>query len=279
VEGYQYSNMSYAGYPDLHYGVLLRKLPSGTGHLAIRVIDVAGNISSSEIALMNLDPSKSYFNGFEEDPGPASPWSDDSTAAGGAGTAAIQRHRQPQLAATGSWLGAFDALGGGQGGPQTAALVLKHPLPGRHRLTLKGKFQASKISLGGLGNSILPLAAYSRDGLSAAAAIRQINGIYHAGVMVQRPGQSLAGAVGKAVAPLKGWMRWRLELSRLHTRQSIAVLFVDGSEAARFHFNSLARPVETFRFGIARSSPKAAARLLADDLELGDDYGRLGGGD
>jgi hypothetical protein len=188
----------------------------------------------------------------------------------------VNRRELPQLATAGQWLGTFDDRSSDENAAQAAALALNRSLPGRHRLSFGGKFQALNLSMGGAKNSIFPLAAYSRDGLAAAAAIRQFGGGYQAGVMVQRPGQSLAGAIGPQLVPLKRWMRWRLELSRLNTRQSIAVVFVNGNEAARFHFDSLARPVETFLFGIARSSPGVTGQLLGDDFELGDDYGRLG---
>jgi hypothetical protein len=270
VEGYQYSNMTYAGYGDLQYGVLLRRLPAGADELAIRVIDVAGNVSASGIALKGLGPRRSFAHGFEEALEPKDPWVQTITVGGGRGVLQVARRVSAQLAVTGQGFGVFEDQSSDEKAPQAAALALSPDLRGRHRLSLQGQFQAASLSLGP-GASVLPMAAWSRKGLAAAAAIRNVGGAHHAGVMVQRPDQSLAGAVGRRLVPLGRWLHWRLELSRLETRQSIAVLLIDGEESARFHWDSLARPIESFRFGIARSAPGVKARLLGDDFEVGDD--------
>jgi hypothetical protein len=270
VEGYQYSNMTYAGYADLHYGVLLRRLPAGAEHLAIRVIDVAGNVAASEIALKGLGPRRSFVHGFEEGLAPQGPWAELISAGGGRGALRVTRQEGAQAAASGQGLGVFEDLSSDEKAPQAAALASSPDLPDRHRLSLQGKFRADSLSLRP-GASILPMAAWTQDGLGAAAAIRNVGGSYHAGVMVQRPDQSLAGAIGRRLVPLGRWLHWRLELTRLGTRQSIAVLQIDNEESARFHWDSRARPLESFRFGIARSAPGVQARLLGDDLELGDD--------
>jgi hypothetical protein len=47
VEGYQKSNMVADERYDLKYGILVRNIPDGAGHLIARVMDLSGNIATS----------------------------------------------------------------------------------------------------------------------------------------------------------------------------------------------------------------------------------------
>jgi hypothetical protein len=71
---------------------------------------------------------------------------------------------------------------------------------------------------------------------------------------------------------LGAWRKWRLELTRLATRETTAVLYLDAgarmAEQVRLNWDSTEHEPSRLRAGIGFSSVGAAATIWADELRL-----------
>jgi hypothetical protein len=64
------------------------------------------------------------------------------------------------------------------------------------------------------------------------------------------------------------WRRWKLNLLRIGTRETTAVLFLDDDEKLRINWDSTTHEPRKLRAGIGLSSAGATATILADELRL-----------
>jgi hypothetical protein len=68
------------------------------------------------------------------------------------------------------------------------------------------------------------------------------------------------------------WRKWRLEVLRVATRESTAILYLDDgarlNEQVRLNWDSTAHPPQTLRVGIGLLSAGANATVLVDEVWL-----------
>ena len=89
-----------------------------------------------------------------------------------------------------------------------------------------------------------------------------------AGGAFSRPAGDFCSTTGSVGA----WRKWRLEITRLATRETTAVLYLDEGprlvEQARLNWDSTAHEPSKLRAGIGFSSVGAAATIWADEIRL-----------
>jgi hypothetical protein len=104
-----------------------------------------------------------------------------------------------------------------------------------------------------------------------AARIRNDGGTLRAGLVAKKPDGTLVPDEGGIITAGR-WRRWRLELLRVATRETTAILYLDDggrmTEQARLNWDSTDREPATLRAGIGFSSAGAAATVLLDELWL-----------
>jgi hypothetical protein len=104
-----------------------------------------------------------------------------------------------------------------------------------------------------------------------AARIRNDGGTLRAGLVAKKPDGTLVPDEGGIITAGR-WRRWRLELLRVATRETTAILYLDDggrmTEQARLNWDSMDREPATLRAGIGFSSAGAAATVLLDELWL-----------
>jgi hypothetical protein len=108
--------------------------------------------------------------------------------------------------------------------------------------------------------------------LSVAARIHNVDGALRAGLVARRPDGGLESQDAAAVVAIDRWRKWRLELLRVATRETTAVLHLDEggrmTEQARLNWDSTEHEPLSLRAGIGFSSMGAAATILVDELWL-----------
>ncbi|HET9832253.1 MAG TPA: hypothetical protein VFP91_11105 [Vicinamibacterales bacterium] len=139
---------------------------------------------------------------------------------------------------------------------------------GRFEWAVEAWFNLVSIDVGP-EESILLLHFLNEGKLSVAACIRRHANSICAGIVARNPDGTARGSKKNDVTvPIGQWRRWKLHLLRVGTRESTAVLYLDGQEKLRLDWNSTDREPDTFRVGIGRSPAGATATLYADEIRL-----------
>jgi hypothetical protein len=149
---------------------------------------------------------------------------------------------------------------------------IEHSLPpGRFEWRAQGWFNPKEVTLDP-GHSVYVLYFLSGASLSVAARIHNIDGELRAGLVARGPDGGLESRDAAAVVAVDGWRKWRLELLRVGTRETTAVLHLDEDgrmiEQTRLNWDSSGHEPQRLRVGIGFSSTGAAATILADELWL-----------
>jgi hypothetical protein len=265
VEGYQRSDMVLDGFSDLKEGVLVRNLPAACDGLRARVIDRAGNLSNGALVPVPAQTAASQLLDFEDgNPTPAG-WT-AVTSASGTGTSV---QADPAAAYAGSQgLLCIDSSST-EGSSQRAGIEFSLPAG---RFEWLAEAWIDPVSLGlGPGQSVYPLAFMNGANVSVAARMRNTGGVVWAGIAAKNPDGSNTGADSGVTVTPGVWHQWTLVLLRLGTRETTAVLYLDGAEAERFSWDSSAYEPLALRAGIAFSSATATAQLDADLIRLSED--------
>jgi hypothetical protein len=107
-----------------------------------------------------------------------------------------------------------------------------------------------------------------------AARIRNYGGTFRAGLAARNPDDTFVSDDGGLIEAGR-WRRWRLELLRVGTRETTAILYLnnlnDGGrmqEQARLGWDSTGDEPDRLRAGIGFSSRGASATILVDELWL-----------
>lgn len=268
LEGYQTSDLAGAGRNDLEYGILVRMLPPGCDSLSARVIDVAGNVIAGPVApVPALVPFGEHVD-FEDGLMPPAGWV-VRTSSSGTGTSVGN-----DLAAAHAGLRGMRAtdLSTTEGGTQRAAI--ERPLPPGH-LGFIAEAWIHPVSLGlAASQNVYSVELMAGTGVSAAAAIRNDGGSIVGAIAVKKPDGSIGVTAGTSAMAIGAWRRMSLELLRLGTRETTAVLYLDGIEETRRTWDGTAYEPDGVRAGIGLSSTGASAELQVDEVWLGDG-GRL----
>ena len=266
VEGYQKSNMVEHGRMDLKYGVLVRGIPSQCDALLARTIDVAGNVATSQLITVPNQGAVDEFVDFEDEQLPPAGWA-TVTSAGGSGTSVS--------------IAAEAAHSGGRGlscadestteaSTQRAGIEFTLP-PRRFEWRVEGWFNPAALELGD-DQSAYVLYFLRGTRLCVAARIHNDAQELRAGLVARNADDTLRARNGAGVIAVGAWRKWRLEITRLATRETTAVLYLDEGprlvEQARLNWDSTAHEPSKLRAGIGFSSVGAAATIWADEIRL-----------
>jgi hypothetical protein len=140
--------------------------------------------------------------------------------------------------------------------------------PGRFEWAVEAWFKPVAVSVGS-GELMFLLHFMGEGKLSVAACIRRHGNSLVAGIVARNTDSTMKASRKNNVAiPIGNWRKWKLHLLRLGTRESTAVLHVDGHEEVRLDWDSTDREPDTVRVGIARSPAGGTATLYVDEIRL-----------
>jgi hypothetical protein len=131
----------------------------------------------------------------------------------------------------------------------------------------EGWFRPDALSLPS-DQSVYPF--YLVDGggsLSVAARIRNKDGIV-AGILVKLPDGDTSGGDSSSAIATGVWRKWTFRLLRVFTRETTAILSLDGVEVVRVNWDSTAYDPLSLRAGIGHSSTGVTATMSSDDLAV-----------
>ena len=266
VEGYQKSDLKGDGFPDLRYGVIIKDIAGGYSSVALRVRDVRNEHPKSAVfALPVLEPGHTPVDtrtGFEGRTFPPLDWH-VSVVPGNA-------CRPDQVAARKGVRGLLcEDAESAQVTPSRAALRFDLP-PARMSWRLTAEIRAAELGMG-RGRAIYPLTFFSGDDLVAAACLRRLTDHkYVAGVLIR----NAAGLFRERIDMTEGvittgeWRRWELDLLRLGTRQTTAVVRLDGNVVTRLTGDTTTREPDRVHAGIVHRDSGFRITLHIDRLAL-----------
>ncbi|HSV80740.1 MAG TPA: M23 family metallopeptidase [Ramlibacter sp.] len=266
VEGYQKSNMTAHGRSDLAYGILVRKIPRLCDALAARVIDVGGHTATSAPVTVPNQTATDEFVDFENGQLPPAGWIVVDSA-GGSGTSV-----SIDAAAAHAGTRGLLCIDNSTTEASTRRAGIEYALPaGRFAWRAEGWFNPIELAVAP-GKAVYLLYFLNGASLSVAARIHNVGGTLRAGLVARNPDGTPQPNDGSAVVAVGVWRKWRLELLRVGTRETTAILYLDEGgrmkEQVRLNWDSIAHPPLRLRAGIGFSSMGTAAKVLTDELWL-----------
>jgi hypothetical protein len=272
VEGYQKSNLKGEGLNDLHYGVLVKDITREFKSVKLQVLDVKnGNPKSAEFSLPTLDTGKKPINsraGFEErETFPPPGWKLSvlsSNICRPDETAKLTGSRGLLCQDLQSVQGALIRAGLRFALPVDRSPV--RPMSWRLRADIKpAELQMNR------GLAIHPLAFLVGGNVVAAACLRKISsGEIVAGVLIR----SADGRFRERIDVIEGKIStddpigWDLELLRVGTRQTTAVLRLKNSVVARINGDTTSIEPDSGCVGILHRHDGLRITLHVDQLLL-----------
>jgi hypothetical protein len=266
VEGYQKSNLKGDGLLDLHYGVIVNDIAPEYQAVELRVLDVKnGKPESARFALPKLKAGEIPVNsrvGFEEQLFPPRGWELNllpGNVCRPDETAALRGLRgllcQDRLSLPGKLIRAG----------------LSFALPAQ-RMSWRLEADIKPVELGmSRGQVIHPLAFLAGDVLVAAACLRKIrDDKYITGVLIR----SADGLFREIIDVVEGEifrdnpLRWGLDLIRLGTRQTTAILRLGSSVVARIDGDTTNVEPDRVFVGILHRQSESQITLHIDQLVL-----------
>ncbi|MBA2592483.1 MAG: M23 family metallopeptidase [Gammaproteobacteria bacterium] len=274
VEGYQKSNLKGEGLTDLHYGVIVEDITPKYEFVKLEVLDVnKGKTESPKFPLPKLEAGEKPVNSraaFEDGETFPPPEWELSVLSGN-----ICRPDEAAALTDARGLLCQD-LQSSQG--RLIRAGLRFPLP-IHRLPslsipmswrLGADIQPAELQMS-KGQVIHPLAFLAGDHLVAAACLRKIgDDEYVAGVLIR----SADGLFRERIDVTEGQIstdspvRWELELLRLGTRQTTAVVRLNGNVVVRINGDTTGVEPDTSCVGILHRHSGLQITLHVDRLRL-----------
>jgi hypothetical protein len=273
VEGYQKSPMVQHHRTDLAYGVLIRRIPRRCDNLIARVFDVGGNIVTSASVAVPYRLPVDEFVDFEDGQLLPAGWT-TATSGEGSGTGV-----SIDPAAVYSGTQGLRCVDHSSTEASTQRAGLEHAVAaGRFEWRVQAWFNPIDLGLAPVApdesHAVYLLYFLSGTRLSVAARIRNYGGTFRAGLVARNPDDTFVDDDGGIVETGR-WRRWRLELLRVGTRETTAILYLndrnDGGrmqEHARLDWDSTGAEPDRLRAGIGFSSKGASATILVDELWL-----------
>ena len=271
VEGYQKSNLKGEGLSDLHYGVIVKDITPEYESVKLQVLDVKnGKPESAEFPLPTLEDGKNPVNsrvGFEGQTFPPQGWElnllpgnvcrpDEAAALTGSRGLLCQDLQSSQ--------GTLIRAGLRFALPVDRSPV--RPMSWRLRADIKpAELEMDK------GLVIHPLAFLAGDDLVAAACLRKIrNDEYIAGVLIRSADGLFRERIDVNEGEIfrDGPVRWELDLIRLGTRQTTAVLRLDNNVVARINGDTTSVEPDAGCVGILHRHSGLQITLHVDQLLL-----------
>lgn len=266
VEGYQKSNLKGDGLDDLHYGVIVADISPQFEAVELRVVDVQNeNVESAQFPLPKLEPGERPVNSsenFEDQTFPPPGWE-----------LKLQSGNvcRPDKAA---------ALSGQKGllcqdlDSSAGTLIragLRFALPAqRMSWRVRANIRPAELNMS-RDQVIHPLAFLAGDRLIAAACLRKIrDDKFVTGVLI-RSGDVLFREkidVTEGEISLAKAIRWELDLLRLGTRQTTAVLRLGDNVIARIDGDTTSVEPDNACVGILHEHSGLRITLDIDELGL-----------
>jgi hypothetical protein len=271
VEGYQKSNLKGEGLPDLQYGVIVKDITPEFTSVQLQVLDARnGQPAIAEFPLPTLATNEQPVNSrvsFEGQTFPPRGW---------------ELQLQPGNICRPDEVAALDRLRGllcqdlqsSQGTLSRAGLCFALPIDRSPVLPmswrLRAEIQPVELQMS-KGQVIHPLAFLRGNDVVAAACLRKIrDDEYVAGVLIR----STDGLVRERIDVNEGEIfrdapaRWELELLRIGTRQTTAVLRLNSNVVARINGDTTAVEPDAACVGILHRHSGLQLTLYVDQLFL-----------
>ncbi len=274
VEGYQKSNLKGEGLCDLHYGVLVKDITPEFERVKLQVLDVKNEKSeTAEFPLPKLEAGKKPVNsraGFEDgETFPPPDW-ELRVLAGNIcrpdEAAALTDSRGLLCQDLPSSQGTL--IRAGLRFPLPIARSPSLPIPMSWRLG--AAIEPAELQMD-KGQVIHPLAFLAGDDLVAAACLRKIrDDEYIAGVLIRSADGLFRERIDVSEGEIfrDGSVRWEFELLRLGTRQTTAVVRLDGNVVARINGDTTGVEPDTACVGILHRHSGLQITLHVDQLCL-----------
>jgi hypothetical protein len=260
VEGYQKSDMIKDGRASLNYGIVARNVPLECDSLQARLFDIADNlVATSSVSIPSQDGIDERID-FEDDAFPPAGW---IKVTSGAGTTVTLDSSAAHSDSRG-----MRCVDVSVTGTTTRRAGIERSLPpGRFEWLADAWFNPIALALE-RSQSILLFRFTDGQRLIASAHINRGRETLWPGITVRKPDGSLKSRNSKAAIELGQWQRWKLHLLRLGTRETTAVLFLDGEEALRLNWDTVGVELSQFRVGIASIPAEASGTVFCDELHL-----------
>lgn len=266
VEGYQKSNLKGEGLSDLHYGVIVKDITPEFERVELQILDVkTGKPESAEFPLPKLEAGEKPVNsraGFEGQNFPPQGWELNLLPGNACRTDEAAAHKGSRALLCQD----FRSL---QGTLIRAGLHFALPA---HRMSwrLGADIKPAELEMS-KGQVIYPLALLAGDILVASACLRKIrNDKYVTGVLIRSPD----GLFRERIDVNEGeifrdeWVKWELDLLRLGTRQTTAVLRLENNVVARINGDTTSVEPDTGCVGILHRHSRLQITLHVDQLLL-----------
>jgi len=267
VEGYQKSNMKGEGLSELHYGVIVKDITPEYQSVALSVLDAkGGHPESATFPLPTLEDDEKPVNSrasFEGSTFPPPGW---------------ELHLSPgnvcQPDAAAALTGSRGLLCRDlQSSHGTIRATLRFALPDqvpRMSWRLAADIRPAELQMS-TGQVIHPLAFLIGDDVVAAACLRKIgNDEFVTGVLMR----SADGLFRETIDVIEGKIlvgggaRWDLDLIRVGTRQTTAVVRLNGNVVARINGDTTSVEPDTGCVGIVHRHSGLQVTLHVDQLLL-----------
>lgn len=270
VEGYQKSNLKGEELSDLHYGVLVKDIAPEYETVVLNVVDVKNKeMKSVEFPLPTLNDGKLINNrvGFEGQTFPPQGWELHLMR----GNVCVPDEAAAFKGDRGLLCQDIQSL---QGILIRAGLCFSlpidrfpvHPMSWRLKASIKPvEIQIDK------GLVIYPLAFLIGNDLVAAASLRKIKGDkFVSGVLIRSKDGLFRERIDVREGEIfrNGWIGWQLDLLRLGTRQTTAILRLDDNVVARINGDTSGIEPDTGCVGILHRYSGLEITLHIDQLHL-----------
>ena len=268
VEGYQKSNLKGERLRDLHYGVIVRDITPEYKSVKLQVLDVKdGKLQSGEFPLPILEAGTKPVNsreGFEGDEFPPPGWK--------LNLASGNVCRQDATAASKDSRGLLcQDLGSGAANGNLIRAGLEFALPERRMSwRLGADLRPAELKMN-RDQEIYPFAFTKGGALVAAAVLRKFRNSQFVGGVLIRSADGLFREkidVTEGIVSPGAFVRWELELIRLGTRQTTAVLRFGSNVVARINGDTTNVEPDTGRVAILHSHSGLKLTLHIDQLFL-----------
>jgi hypothetical protein len=272
VEGYQKSNLKGEGLNDLHYGVLIKDITPEFESVRLRVLDVKnGNPKAAEFSLPTLGTGEKPVNsraGFEDSQTfPPPSWELSVVSSNTC-------RPDPEAALTDSRGLLCEDLQSVPGrliraGLRFALLANRSPV-GPMSWRLRADIKAAELQMES-GRVIHPLAFLSGEDVVAAACLRKVTSDQLvAGVLIRSADGLFRERIDVGEGKISGnrQFRWELELLRLGTRQTTAVLRLDNKVVARINGDTTSVEPDAAAVGILHRHSGLQITLHVDQVLL-----------
>jgi hypothetical protein len=269
VEGYQKSNLKGDGLLDLHYGVLVKDIPLDDKFVKLNILDVKhGKLESTEFHLPELKAGEEPINSnidFEDRVFPPQGWESILRS----GNVCILNDTNPLC-------GSLDMLcqddESSRGRLIRAGLSFALP-PRRMSWRLEADIKPTELVME-RDQVIHPLAFLAGNNLVAAACLRKIRddeeGKFVAGVLIRSANGLFKERIDmrEGKISLDKTVRWKLDLIRIGTRQTTAVLRFGDEVVARINGDTMSAEPDTSFVGILHRHSGLQITLQIDQLLL-----------